>query len=200
MMENVGDVFESEDSEVHEIDEIADELPDGNPHTGQAISAMAEVGMPDFDLRWRQTEHLVDSYLLNRQHQLPGEIAEIHGRGAISVDGTPRVSRTYTGYHPTNEIVHGSGPGEAVIHRLEAVTEEVKALREQVAELSNLLSRGLDTRARLSTRPLDGEPSAGEDGGEMQNARWTRERNRVEHESPVSAISLFVVLQPLDTD
>lgn len=185
--ETVGDIPEREPSG---DDEIASELSDRNPHPEEAVSAMAEVGMPDFDLRWRETKHLVDSYLSNRQHQLPGAFTEIHSHEAISVHETPLAPQTYSGYYPSNEIVNGSGSGGAVMDRLEAVTEEVQALREQVAELSNLLSRGLDGRRApaVFTRHFDGE-----EGRRTQDARWTGAGNGAELGPPVSVVLPFSV-------
>jgi hypothetical protein len=126
-----------------EVDATFTDLSEANEYPDGTVPAFAEVAIPDLDSRWRETKDLVDSYMHNRQRRSSVALVERQHRGAIAMNETALPVTTQSAYNPNSEIANGPGMGEAVMERLAAVTDEVQALREQVAELSSMLSRNL---------------------------------------------------------
>lgn len=149
-----------------EADATFADLSEANDFPDGTVPAFAEVGIPDLDARWRETKDLVDSYMHNRHRRSSVARVDRHHRVAVAINETALPMRTPSAYDTNSEMANGSGMGGAVMDRLAAVTDEVQALREQVAELSSMLSRNLgggNGSASLTRHFDEGERRRSED-------------------------------------
>lgn len=189
-VDRFGDVYTT--GQASNVDEITVRLPGGDQQAEETISALAEVGLPDFDSRWKETQQLVDSYLSNRHVHSSGALDVSHDRRANLANEPLHASHSRPIYSTGNEVTYGSALGGAVMNRLDAVTEEVQALRQQVAELSDILSKGFhgEHRASPSTRSLAVVQ------GQVDSDLRPKQRNPADFGSPVS-LSLDALVTPL---
>lgn len=169
------------------VDGTGGDLSEADQHPDETTSALAQVRLTDFDSRWKETKELVDSYMQNLNRRSSTALVESHHRFAIPMNESAIPVATQSVHEPNGDIADGSGIGGAVMNRLEAVTDEVQALREQVAELSNMLERNLAGESGFGS-------SAGHvDDGErrqLEDSHRAGQRNSSQIEKPVSDLSL----------
>ncbi|KAI5450160.1 hypothetical protein NCC49_003309 [Naganishia albida] len=173
---------ENRGEEAFGVDGTGGDLSEADQHPDETMSALAEVRLPDFDSRWKETKELVDSYMQNLHRRSSTALVESHHRFTIPMNESAIPVATQPVHEPNGDIADGSGIGGAVMNRLEAVTDEVQALREQVAELSNMLVRNLAGESGF------GSSARHVDDGErrqLEDSHRAGQRNSSQIEKPI---------------
>jgi hypothetical protein len=127
-------------------------LADG--HAGQTSTSNLAVDVPDIDVRWQSTKRLVDNYMNSHRQSGSHTSPDIPDHEESPEHETARIAR----FRPVEHVQHPAGQMEivdasnrAIFDRLDAVTEEVRALRQQVAELHAVLNLVVGGRSTQET-------------------------------------------------
>lgn len=160
------------------VDSVANNSETGNSpddgQAGQTLTNILAVDVPDVDVRWQSTKRLVENYMRDHRRTASHSSPDIPDREQSPERETARIAR----FRPMEDAQHSAGPIEivdasnrAVFDRLDAVTSEVRALRQQVAELHavlNLVVGGSGTQTNITRNAV--QEGQAMDGMHLQEA------------------------------
>ncbi|KAJ9107200.1 hypothetical protein QFC19_002860 [Naganishia cerealis] len=117
---------------------------DGQWQYGEAGPPFYPDELRQDDSRWNETKGMVDAFLSSKEHQRRGSATNAHQRSIGNLE-TRMVSSDTTRQHLSGRQESGIAKtplsASTVLDRIDSVTNEVHALRSQIAELVTLIPR-----------------------------------------------------------